>query len=389
MTKHFSLLLLLFNLSIISIAQNSDLNEKFTLEVHSKEISYAILNYQNADGITTTDTLALGKANNKFKGNIKGTSLALLSVGSIDKLGAFKISADPIMLFLSSGETEVSFSSNNFEIRGSKNQLDDEKLSASRAIIGAEIKNTLDSLNILSKATSKNKTETDESKNLLVKKLNLLRSRDYQIIENFVRSHPSSLISPYYLSFLLGRNELPVDSVELIFKTFVPSVKNSRYGIELADQINGKLNSKIGSEAPDFDLKNIEGERVQLQSYRGKNFVLLDFWASWCIPCRKQTPLLREIFYEYKEKGLVLVSISWDTDKTDWKQAIQKDSIAAWGHICSADNLQERDPWLRNTYAIPSIPMYILINRDGKIVARHSEVNAIKDELKKLFTTIR
>jgi len=103
---------------------------------------------------------------------------------------------------------------------------------------------------------------------------------------------------------------------------------------------------------------------------RGKDYVLLDFWASWCVPCREMTPALKAAYQKFHAKGLAIVSISWDLNEKAWLNAISKDSINDWYNIYD-DISHNTENNLGNRYAIASIPTLILINRNGIIIDRY------------------
>lgn len=138
--------------------------------------------------------------------------------------------------------------------------------------------------------------------------------------------------------------------------------------------------------APDFEMTDSRGSRFRLSDYRHKNVVLLDFWASWCVPCREITPKLRSVGEQYQQKGLHIVGVSWDFDKKAWEKAIKKDSIEHWqqiyGFTPSSDGLLEQ-------YSIPAIPMLILIGRNGIILGRYNGTEDWSDLEKTLESTFR
>jgi len=154
----------------------------------------------------------------------------------------------------------------------------------------------------------------------------------------------------------------------------------------LQAQIKGRKLSQIGNNAPDFEKLDYNGDSLKLSSFKNQSYVLLDFWASWCVPCRQITPILKEIHNMYREKGLVIVGISWDFNKKAWKEAIAKDSTFNWHHISGF--FDPATDGFRTLYSIASIPTLILIDKNGIIIGRYvglDSINMLKKQLKDSF----
>jgi thiol-disulfide isomerase/thioredoxin len=119
--------------------------------------------------------------------------------------------------------------------------------------------------------------------------------------------------------------------------------------------------------------------------------VLLDFWASWCVPCRKGNPHLKELYSKYKDKGIEFIGISDDDQSEDkWKEAIVKDGIGVWKHVLRGlkqkNNVFDRSTDISDKFGIHTLPTKILIDPEGKIIGRYSEEEGPLDEmLKKVF----
>jgi len=135
----------------------------------------------------------------------------------------------------------------------------------------------------------------------------------------------------------------------------------------------------IGTTAPEIVLKDVDGKAVSLSSLKGK-VVLLDFWASWCGPCRKENRHLVAIYPKLKEKGFEIYSISIDDDKTDWKQAIAADKLT-WLQVNEAGwNAHVASEW-----KIDQIPTAYLLDKDGKIVDRDLEGKSLERKISELL----
>ena len=123
---------------------------------------------------------------------------------------------------------------------------------------------------------------------------------------------------------------------------------------------------KVGQLAPDISLTSPDGKVIQLSSLRGQ-IVLIDFWASWCGPCRKENPYTVEIYEEYKEKGFTVYSVSLDQNKAAWQKAIQKDGLVWGNHVSDLKGWRNK---AAADYGVEAIPATFLIDRTGTIIAK-------------------
>jgi peroxiredoxin len=139
---------------------------------------------------------------------------------------------------------------------------------------------------------------------------------------------------------------------------------------------------KVGQPAPEITLPDVDGKAIQLSSLRGK-IVVVDFWASWCGPCRHENPLNVEMYDAYKNKGFTFFSISLDRNKEAWKKAIKKDELTWPYHGLDAQGE------VANHYGVDAIPATFVIGRDGKILAIGLRGAALDTFLKKLAEKLR
>ena len=139
----------------------------------------------------------------------------------------------------------------------------------------------------------------------------------------------------------------------------------------------------VGHKAPDFTTTGIDGKPVKLSDYKGK-YIMLDFWASWCVPCRQENPNVVRLYNQYKGKGLNILGISLDEDKGDWQKAITNDKLT-WQH---ASDLKKFEGATERLYHIEAIPSNFIIDTQGNIVAKNVTGKNLEDFLNKTFAKL-
>lgn len=158
-----------------------------------------------------------------------------------------------------------------------------------------------------------------------------------------------------------------------------------------------KDNIRIGNQAPDFKATDLNQQTVTLSQFKGNSVVLLDFWASWCIPCRQSIPHLKTLYKKYEPKGFEVIAV-WKDDfgeRKGWIEAVKQDSTEMWYHIpvaekypCMPDQLTNDD--IYKNYFVQTIPQQILIDKNGKIIYRHvgyskESEEALEKQLSEIF----
>ncbi|HMP91660.1 MAG TPA: TlpA disulfide reductase family protein, partial [Phnomibacter sp.] len=160
----------------------------------------------------------------------------------------------------------------------------------------------------------------------------------------------------------------PADVTELgkFYDTLSPAVKQSFFGKKIGDIVKASKSTEIGNMAPDFTLNNPDGKPVSLSSLRGQ-YVLVDFWASWCGPCRQENPNVVKAYQAYKSKGFTILGVSLDKDRDPWLEAIKKDKLT-WEQVSDLKFWQSP---VVELYGIRGIPANVLLDKEGKIIAKN------------------
>lgn len=149
---------------------------------------------------------------------------------------------------------------------------------------------------------------------------------------------------------------------------------------DFIDMVDKMKTLAIGQVAPEISLPNPEGKVVPLSSLRGK-YVLVDFWAKWCGPCRKENPNIVRAYNQYKDKGFTVYGVSLDRTKDDWLQGIREDGLT-WTHVSDLKFWQSE---AAKTYNITAIPFSLLLDPDGKIIAKNLRGQALDDKLEEVL----
>ena len=156
--------------------------------------------------------------------------------------------------------------------------------------------------------------------------------------------------------------------------------KTSPMGVELEQFVKGRLNTAIGKTAPDFVQNDTSGKAFKLSSLRGR-YVLVDFWASWCKPCRAENPNLKRSYEKYKKDGFTVVGVSLDQSADEWKKAIVHDQLP-WYHV---SDLKFWKNEVAVQYAVPHVPYSRLIDPKGKVIAESLRGDELDQKLKEIF----
>jgi peroxiredoxin len=197
--------------------------------------------------------------------------------------------------------------------------------------------------------------------------------------EDFVKQNPAAFIAPLAI---IRRSQLADDpfKTEELFNLLTPAVQASSIGAYLAKQVTDSKRNAIGTVLADFTQADTTGKPLSLSSLRGK-YVLIDFWASWCRPCRQENPNVLANFNKFKEKNFTVLGVSLDKAKPAWLEAIKMDELY-WSQV---SDLQGWSNAVAQQFQIQSIPQNFLIGPDGKIIAKNLRGPALEQMLSTLL----
>lgn len=337
----------------------------------------AYLMYSTAAG-RQTDSIVMNAGAFNFKGTVDNPQNAYLIINKKGD-GLRSQSLNVITLYLEPGAITVTSpdSLENAKIKAGQINADNDKLKTA-------LKPVTEKMNALNKeysAASEEKRKSKEFSDDIEKRYEVLEKEQKQVNMAFIKANPNSLMSLFALQNSAG--SVPdVAEIEPVFNALSLAVKSSKTGVDYTAEITKMKKTALGAIAPDFTQADTAGKAVSLHDFKGK-YVLVDFWASWCGPCRAENPNVVKAFDLYKGKGFTILGVSLDQPgaKDKWLKAIYADHLN-WTQVSDLKGWKND---VAQLYAIQSIPQNFLVGPDGKIVAKNIRGEELTNKLKELL----
>lgn len=315
------------------------------------------------DANNPTDTISKTIANKTtftLKGNIESPQLYYLGFAGQQKKTA---------MFLDNSKMTVTGSINDIKtlkVTGSRSQKDFEEFQSTFN----PYFDKLNQSNQASQAGMNDSLQSEIQKNIAV----IMQKTD-----DFIAQKPSSPVSPF-LILVTAQFSQDLSVLENRYNKLGDEAKGSFFGKYLNQQITIAKAGAIGSKAPEFTQNDVEGRPVSLSSFKGK-YVLIDFWASWCGPCRMENPNVLAAFNRFKSKNFTVLGISLDKDKDAWVKAINADGLT-WTQLSDLKAWQNE---VAAMYKVQTIPQNFLVDPSGNIVAKNLRGSDLESKLCELL----
>jgi thiol-disulfide isomerase/thioredoxin len=315
-----------------------------------------------------------------FRGEVRGATTASISL--IPKPATAR---DVISFWIEEGEMTIDMKADdltNYTLTGSRSNDESKEPEAWYIDITRDMPS-------LSEAAKK---ETDPARrDAIQQQMTALRAAAIEkLTTDFIDKHPESHVTAYWL--LLFRKSFSLEELEARYNALADRVKEGVMGVSLGREVRQARAGAPGSKAFLFTRQeDINGQPFQLASLVGKKYILLDFWASWCVPCRASNPHMKEMYQKYKD-ALCIVCIS-DDDKTPdkWRAAVEQDGLQEFYHVLRGlKHLRgggfDRSDDISGAYDVHAIPTKVLIDLNGTIIGRYTgDSNGLDEQLKEVF----
>lgn len=356
------LFILLF-VPVLSFAQQAKVFE-IKAKINGLKDSTQVFLKSGSDGKIVASSIAMG-GGFVLSGKLENAELCILSFTGISE------AAD---MFLFNEHISIQGDINNLkglQYAGSETEAD-----------YLEFKNLLDpykeKLNGL--AAKINQEKDQNLRNALMKDFTDLKQLVINSAGDFIQKKSSSSVSPFVLYAISPLMEGGAPQLEPYYALFKGNALKGPYAAAIGKAIDDSKLGAVGSMAIEFTQKDVNGKPVSLSSFKGK-YVLLDFWASWCGPCRQENPNIVRAYNRYKTKNFTVLGISLDQEKSRWLDAIKADGLT-WTQV---SDLKYWNNSVAQLYKIQTIPANMLIDPTGRIVGKNLRGVELDEMLKSIF----
>lgn len=367
------LFIIALQIPVLVFAQNT-FSLKGELQNLKENKAIYLIHIANQKEVLDTAKVIDGKF--EFNIDLKYPSIAILLLDhSGNDLQSTDQKKDIFRFFISSGKATLTAKDSivNSKVLGLSIFKEHESLIA----ISLPIENKLIAINNeFSALPDHKKSNVDVTKGFQDRYETLLEERK-TAITSFVMRNPNSYVSLYALNGELATDDMNVEQVSKAFESLSKDLKSDPLALVLSSKLELEKRTGLGVMAQDFEEKTAEQISIKLSSFRGQ-YVLLDFWASWCGPCRKENPNVLAAYEAFKDKNFTVLGVSIDDSEEKWTKAVKQDGLV-W------TQLLDRTQQIAMNYGINAIPKNFLINPDGQIIAKNLRGANLMEKLQEVL----
>lgn len=316
----------------------------------------------------------------RFVGDSTINDSTVIKDGHFEFKGAVK---EPVMAYVSNKEKYIELFLENADIaiRGNIDSLDNLQITGSATQMAYDsLKTSIKAITDIEDKVYDEYRVADRGKDstaisLLEVRMDSLRTQRHKGIEAFIAGHPLSPVSLHEIEGLTLSGDYP--KLEELFLSLDTTLQNSQRGKALAKQLAIMKRREVGEKAMDFTQKDMQNRPVQFSQFSKGKYVLLDFWASWCGPCRAENPNVLKAYNRFKGKNFEVLGVSLDEDSAKWKDAVLKDGMP-WMQVSDLKGWKNE---VAAQYAIQAIPFNFLVDTNGVIIAKGLRGGALEKKL--------
>ncbi len=314
----------------------------------------------NQGGVTTVDTAFVKNGKFEFKGKAKEIEIAYLQIEDLQGKIPFVLENQKITITAYKDSLQAS------KIGGSYNN--DELTKFNKEFENFQKKvNKFQTVNSDAFMAAQQANDTETMTKISEDYMTL--EKEFTVFTNaYVTENPNSFVTLMLLAQMVNNPDADFTKVKADAEALAPELKSTKIGLEIQEKLKSLSSTSVGQMAPDFSAPNPEGKIVSLKESLGK-VTLIDFWASWCGPCRRENPNVVALYNEFHDKGFNIIGVSLDKEdkKDEWIKAIEVDKLT-WTQISNLKFWQ--DP-IAKQYNVQGIPATFLLDAEGRIVAKN------------------
>jgi len=361
----------------VLFAQDKKAGKPFTIQgtvTHEQKPAKVFLRMRKG-GENVIDSALVKDGKFTFSGNLEEPTLASLMMVEQEAAKTVSMKRDMLAVYLDKGTITVTTQDSISKATVTGSPANDAYLA-----LNNQLKEVNEKASTLQKEYRElYQAKDEEGMKKLEAKFDELDNEQKAIMKDYLKKTPATPIGMYVISQVAGYDIVPSE-IEPTFKKLSKEARNSPSGKEFAKRLQSAKKTAVGQRALAFSQATPDGKMVSLDAFRGK-YLLVDFWASWCGPCRQENPNVVKAYEKFKDRGFDILGVSLDDNKDKWLKAVEADKLA-WTHVSDLKGWKNA---AADLYGVRAIPQNVLIDPKGKIVAKNLRGDKLEEKLEELM----